>query len=732
MKPRVFAQSLPTLSTLAVAVIAASQAAAQLEEVVVTAQKVQQSMQEVPIAVTALTGASLAQQNITNIEGMSNSLPNVQINHFSNSPDSAVFTIRGVGVNDADPYVGTTVSVVVDGVVVGVNTNALQSLFDIERVEILRGPQGTLFGANTTGGVVNVITKQPTGELGGEVQVNVGNFDRLELNGAVNFPITEQLAGKISLLHTEQDGYFKNYLNGDDLGSVDTTSLRGYLKYEKDDYNATLIAEYGRFRNGSQTNRNISSPSMVLYLPGQTSDEPIYRRGQNAGFPDQNDKDVYALTLTQNWSTNSGDWVSITSYREYDQDLYSDDDATTEQLLQTNRTTDHWQFTQEIRDSFELGERLRMTAGAFYLQQEYELNQETMLDGFGRGTGQPQRQEQENWSASVFAQAYYSLSDALTLQAGVRYAYEETEALSLTSISFTATPGSLSSFDDPVIPSTVVIAEGEESWGEVGYKLGLDYQLNDDVMVYGYYARGFKSGGFTGRIVVAQDIGPFDPEFLDTFEIGVKADLFERRVRANLAVFYNEYQDMQVTQNVTYPNGNNSASVQNAGEASSSGAELEITAYATDNLVFNLAAAYLDAQYDEYDTTALDPVSGVLETISFAGNPLMNAPRWSGNVSANYTLPIAGGEADFFAQVTHSSEKVSNYTAYPEEVVGEITLVNAKISWQPDSGKWGVGIYGRNLTDKEYFLQKQWYAPTFGIAALGTPREYGIDFNYNW
>lgn len=714
------------------AALASSSAFAQLEEVLVTAQKRQESMQEVPIAVTAISGDAITQQNITNIVGLNNALPNVQINQFSNSPDSAVFTIRGIGVNDADPYVGTTVSVVVDGVVVGVNTAALVSLFDIERIEILRGPQGTLFGANTTGGVVNVVTKQPTGEFGGEAQLALGNYDRIDANAAVDFPITDTLSGKVSVLHTEHEGYFQNYLNGDKLGSLDLTSFRGYLKYERDNYDATLIGEYVRMRNGSQTNRNIGDETIIVYVPGQAGLEPSFDRGKNAGLPDHNDKDTYSATLTQNWGSDFGDWVSITNYMEYDHDLYSDDDATTEQLLQTHRQIDYWQFSQEIRDSFEISDRFRMTAGAFYLYKEYQLDQDGVLDGFSRGLGQPQSQDQENWSVSLFAQGYYDLSDRLTLQAGLRYAHEETEAYSTSANSFTATPGALASFDDPLIPGSLVIAEGDESWDDVGYKVGLDYQLSEETMVYGYYARGFKSGGFTGRIMIAEDIGPYDPEYLDTFEAGVKSDLFDNRVRANLAVFYNEYEDMQVVQNKTFPSGANSASIQNAGKAHSYGAELELTAYATDNLVFNLAIAYLESEYDEYDTTALDPVTGEEVVTSFKGNPLMNAPEWSGNASADYRLSIGGGEARFFLQYTYADEKYSNYTAFPQELVDEIKLVNGKISWTPESQRWSIGVYGRNLTDEEYLSQKQWFAPALAIGGMGPPREYGAEVTYSW
>ncbi|MFP5456493.1 MAG: TonB-dependent receptor plug domain-containing protein, partial [Alphaproteobacteria bacterium] len=212
-----------------------------VEDIVVTAQKRSENIQRVPIAVTSVSGMALGRAQVRDVQGLANTIPNVQINSFSNSPDSAVFTIRGVGVNDADPYVGTTVSVVVDGVPVGVNTAALLSLFDVERVEVLRGPQDTLFGANTTGGVVNVITKQPTGEFGGEAQIVYGNYNRIDLNAAINFPISDALAGKVSVLHTGSDGFFRAYGDNRRLGKRDMTSVRPYLKYTGDGYNATLI-----------------------------------------------------------------------------------------------------------------------------------------------------------------------------------------------------------------------------------------------------------------------------------------------------------------------------------------------------------------------------------------------------------------------------------------------------------------------------------------------------------
>ncbi|MCH7629105.1 MAG: TonB-dependent receptor plug domain-containing protein, partial [Proteobacteria bacterium] len=358
-----------------------------VEEIVVTAQKRAENMQKVPIAVTSVSGAALERAQVKDIQGLANSIPNVQINSFSNSPDSAVFTIRGVGVNDADPYVGTTVSVVVDGVPVGVNTGALLSLFDIERVEILRGPQGTLFGANTTGGVVNVVTKQPTGQFGGEAQVVYGNYNRLDLNAAVNFPIAEGLAGKVSVLHTGSDGFFRSYSDGHRLGKRDMTALRGYLKYNSGGYDATLIGEYDRTRNGGQTGVLIAGPDELFYQPGETGSGFNFKRGMSSDQPDYNNRNSYSVTLTQNLDTGVGKLVSISSYRKYDNDLYSDDDAVTAVLLQTHRVSNQHQFSQELRLHTDLSDRVKMVLGGFYFDQEYDLQQGTKLDGFLKGLG---------------------------------------------------------------------------------------------------------------------------------------------------------------------------------------------------------------------------------------------------------------------------------------------------------------------------------------------------------
>src|SRR5690606_87929 len=277
-----------------------------------------------------------------------------------------------------------------------------------------------------------------------------------------------------------------------------------------------------------------------------------------------------------------------------------------------------------------------------------------------------------------------------------------------------------------------VEARGKKSWDEFGWKIGRDYQVTEASMVYGYYARGFKSGGFVGRIVFAEDIGPFDPETLDTFEIGLKSDLFDRRLRINLAAFYNIYKDMQVVQNITYASGANSATIQNAAKAKTKGVELEITAAPIEGLTISAAGAYLDATYSNFDTFVLAPNGLDLIPVSFAGNDLMNAPKWSGSASRTYDVPVGPGFATFFTEYTYSDPKYANFTNFPQERTESIGLFNATVSWRPESERWTIGFYGRNLANKKYFAQKLFLPGTLALGNLGAPREYGLDFRYNW
>ena len=371
-----------------------------------------------------------------------------------------------------------------------------------------------------------------------------------------------------------------------------------------------------------------------------------------------------------------------------------------------------------IRCNF--SDSLQWLIGAFGFHQEYFLDQDGKLDGFLPGLGQPQTQDQENESLSAFTQLYWDVTDRWRLQGGLRYTYEKTDARSTSTNTFN--PSGHSSFDDPIDPDAVVVGEGSKSWDEVGYKLGADFRVNDDVMLYGYYAHGFKSGGFTGRITFPEDIGPHDPEYVDTIELGLKSDLLDRRLRANLAAFFNKYDDMQIAQNITYPDGRNSARIINAAKAETKGFELELTALPIDNLTLSASIAYLDAEFKDFVTP---------QGADLSGNKLQDSPEWQTVESISYTLPLAAGGLNFYLQHSYTDEKFSYFDNLPLELVDSVNLFNATVRWKPQSERWSLGLYGRNLTDEEYFTQKLDFG-VFALAAVGPPREYGVDFTVNW
>ena len=251
-------------------------------------------------------------------------------------------------------------------------------------------------------------------------------------------------------------------------------------------------------------------------------------------------------------------------------------------------------------------------------------------------------------------------------------------------------------------------------------------------MVYGTYSRGFKSGGFAGRITFIEDIGPFNPEKVDSFEVGVKTDLLDGRMRVNGDVFYNIYKNMQVTQNITYLDGRNSSSIVNAGKAKTKGAELEITALPIEGVTLSLNGAYLDATYDKYDSFVLDTATNTLKPISFAGKDLQNAPKWSGGASLSWTFPLGAGNANLFLQDNYTGSKFTYYDDAPQNKVGSINLVNASLKWTPESERWSASVYARNLFDKTYSDYKLYLPGTLYFFGMGNPREVGVTFNFNW
>ena len=727
-----------------------------LDEIVVTAQKRAENLQSVPIAVSAMTGEGVERLQAVSLQGLQGAVPSIQIGTFSNTPNTAVFSIRGIGVIDPDPYAGNTVSIVVDGVPQYFSFGALLDLFDVDRVEVLRGPQGTLFGANTTGGVVNVITRQPTGEFGGRAEVTVGNWNRLDVKAAVDFPIVEDvLAGKLAVVHHGRDGWITNVVDGTDMGSRNLTAMRGYLKLTPSpDFEATFIGEYGRARDGSPVVVNGAVPGEALYVPagsmvpgqvipayaspclpaGSRCKAPKKYYSGSSGEPDVSNMDNYRATLTVNWNnTGLGDLTSITGYKHFKLFEATDQDGTALFLHANRRPTKGWQFSQELRTSVDLTDGINLLLGGAYMKTHYKLIQNYVIEFAAPGFRQLSFQDQDNWSGSLFAHTYIDLTDRLRLQAGIRYTHEKTEMEAGVSNFINLNGPAMYSGDTPL---DGFVVNGRKSWDKVGWKVGLDYHATDDVLLYGYYARGFKSGGFVGRITLPQDIGPFGPETVDTFEGGIKAEWLDNRVRTNLSGFFTIYRDMQLAQIYFAPNEQgilvNGNTILNAAKSHIKGFEFETTIAPVDGLTLTGAATYLDAKYKDFDYTSID-TTGAPTVLDLSGYRLQNAPKWAGTAGATYKFPVASGTMTANVLYTYTGKKYNtSLLNTPRSTIQPTSYVNANLEWSPEGERWTIGLWGRNIFDNRYVASVYDAPGVFAIVNYAAPREYGATLKVNW
>ncbi|BBD98432.1 TonB-dependent receptor [Sphingobium amiense] len=752
-----------------------------LQDIVVTAQKQAQNMQDVPISVAAVTAQALTDLNATTLQGLQGSVPNLQVGTNGTKSQSSVYTIRGIGIIEPDPYAGNTVSIVIDGIPQFFSMGALADIYDVERVEVLRGPQGTLFGANTTGGVVNVINTQPQKDFGGKLDVTYGNYDQFRAAGALNVPINEQLAARVVISHDQRDGYIRNVVDGRDLGRRNSTLFRGALKYSPNaGFDLTLSGEYVRARNGAPVVIQGALPGEAAYVPTGFRNQyasPCSAVGQRCKAPDkyvgaqtfgpldangnvvdpikdESNLDSYRASLTLNvYDTAIGDITAITGYRSFTLLDYTDEGASTVWQADTRRRTKAWQMSQELRTAVDLTDRIKLQVGGFAMWDHYKqlgilrLNfsgpttydfaTDTVTYSFP-GLHQSSSQDQDNYSISGFAQAYFDLTDQLRLQAGIRYTHEQTSMLASTRTTLSASGITTQDGIDPATGQpnsidfgSVAPPRGKKSWNNVGWKLGLDYKPTDDLMLYGYWARGFKSGGFVGRLSLASDLGPYDPEYVDTFEVGVKADLFDRRLRANLTGFYTDYRDMQLSQiyfiNDPVTGSTVGSTIINAASSHIKGIEAELTAVPVTGLTLSAALAYLDAKYADFQYQL-----GTGGSIDMKGERLQNAPKWSSSVDASYEFPIGDMTGRLHAQYNYQSEKLlANIIDAPRARIQPQHIVNANIDLEIND-HFRVGLYATNLLNKHYISVASDFVGVLAPLSYAPPRMYGISAGYKF
>ncbi|MFV0276111.1 MAG: TonB-dependent receptor, partial [Parahaliea sp.] len=717
---------------------------AQLEEVVVTAQKRVESQQEVPISISSFTGQKIDDFQAVDLSALSGAAPNVSIGHFGNTPHGAVFNIRGMGVIEPDPYAGQTVTTVVDGVPLVFNMMSLLDLYDIERIEVHRGPQGTLFGANTTGGVINVITRQPTGEMGGDIKFTVGNWDRIDVKGTLNLPLSDRWSAKITGQSHRREGWHKNVVDRSTMGDRNIASLRGYLKYDNDSFDATLIGEVTRSRNGSPVVVNGSLPGEMTYqAPGSSPGTGLGNMYQgpctagkrckapdkyyagNSSVRDISDMDTYSWTLNANWDLEWGELVSISGWKKFELYEETDQDGGPFFIDDTRRGTEGEQFSQELRLTFNPLEKMQLITGLFYQQNEWTHYQNFRIP-FAGPLNQLTEDDWESYSTSLFAHSFIDLTDRLRLQVGGRVSYEKTEA----AVDVTTFANPDGAVFDGGAPVALISVADDENWDGWSAKLGLDYKLRDDVMLYAFVSRGFKSGGFVGRISVARDFRSFDQETVVTFETGIKSEWWDNRLRVNASVFQNWYDDLQLALiyfcqddlGITI----NCNSILNAAQAETKGIELEIEAAPLDRLTLSANLGYLNAEYEDFPY--LDAASG--QTLDLSGTDLQNSPELTANLGATYDFNLFSGEATIALNYTYTDEKFQgNLLNTARGTIQATKYLDANLKWRPADGNWAINFWGTNLLDDRYIDAVVDGTGFIGLMSYSAPRQLGVSLD---
>ncbi|MFK8049863.1 MAG: TonB-dependent receptor [Halioglobus sp.] len=700
-----------------------------LEEVIVTAQKREQSLQDTPISIASFNNADVEKLGITNLHDIASAVPNLDIRQTTNSSAGARVYIRGIGVNDHVVTLDGAVGIYMDGVYLARNTGLAFDVADIERIEVLRGPQGSLWGRNTTGGAINFISKLPTGEFGFKQTVDIGNYDLVRTNSQIEAPLTEQLSAKLSLLYEDKEGWVENRAAGVDFGDQENLGTRLALNWvPSEQLQIDYAYDYSQSDFGSNYYQN-GTPFNAAF-----AGVPFSRSRQENASPSvpyqESDFEIEGHGLTVLWDLGpSMQLKSISSYREMEQHNYTDNGAnpvSTRIFSNDPFDVDQSQVSQELQllgSAF--NDELQYTTGLYYFREEGE---ESNADFVSLTTAfefqiydRFVKAENSAWAAyGEMTWTPAALSDRLHLTAGARYSVDKREIQISNNLLEVQTPESAGGARD--------------DWSNLSPSFVLAYDVSDHSNAYIKYVHGYRTGGFNGRAgTVREAIKPVDEENLVSYELGLKSEWFDRRLRINTAVFVSDYEDVQLSLVDNDPDAPPGAVARiNAGEAELSGIELDITAALSDRLRIHLAYAYLDSEFVE----VIDPISG--DDISDI-YLLVGAPETSYNADLDYTI----GHYDWghlSANLNYAWRDSRNIKTTELEVgdpVGSYGLWNARLSlteWKiSSSGALGFALWIRNLTDEEYQLDG-FGLPTTGstLVTYGEPRTYGVQLSYTF
>lgn len=701
-----------------------------LEEVTVTAQKREQSTQDIPISVQAFSAETMHKLGATRLSDLQRSAPSFNVSGQGGGSQTTM-GLRGIVDFARNTGIDSRMGVYIDGVFQGRSYTANQPLLGLQSVEILRGPQGTLFGKNTVSGAINMVTRKPDEEFNGQLEAEYGNFDSYKVAGYVSGQMTENLFGSITAGYQSQDGYYYNSTLDKDVGDRELTTFRGQLRWLPTDRLEVILAgDYSKSESGVPVNINGAL-------------DP-YNTVQNIETVDNSQFSGGALTINYSFD-NDYTLTSITSFRHGEFETFGDDDYTPLTLLHiTPFDEDSDQFSQEFRLVSPVNEKYDWVAGLYYFDNDLSTNRAIELGAplfaaFGPAaeavagfTQVPSDVGIQSFAAYVHGN--YRFTEQLELTAGLRYTDEKKDVFwqqtnfpndpavaaaleEATGLPITQFPGAaLGAINyDPVIDDL-----SDSNWSPT---IGLNYFFNEDTMAYVKYSRAYKSGGWNADFMTAGlENFSYDPESVNSYEIGLKTTTLDDTLRFNIAGFLSKFDDFQVFQRVYNSSGNPSLQLTNAAKVTVKGVELETSWVPTDRWLFNVNVTFADSTYDEFmNATGED----------YSGNTLPYAPKWKAFVGAQYTQPLSNdAQLGFNVGYAYTDEQYSDASNTIAYLSDDYSLLGARIAYSPASANWELALWGKNLTDKDYTVNKGINALTTPRTSWGVPRTYGISFRY--
>lgn len=679
-----------------------------LGQVTVTARRREESLKDVPGSVTAISADEIARFASTEIGDLQSTVPNVVL-HEGDAQNTVAY-IRGVGQLDSLAFADPGVGIYLDDVYLGRAQGSFLDVFDVERIEVLRGPQGTLYGRNTIGGAIKFVSRAPTETPELSASATLGSYDQTDFSVGVSGPIAgDKLLGKAAIAYLSRDGYADNTVTGQDDGDRDTLAWRGsILAHLSDTFRVQLSADGSK--DTPDTSRTPNRETAV-FGAFPRSEDPFTI---DADFNGLSDLSVGGVSARATWDVSDAlTLVSTTAYREMQYDANLDLDATGAPLFGVFVFEDQNQFSQELQANYEKG-ALSIVGGLYYFDEEDVT--ESGIFGPDIAFVSNSLNDQQTTAFAVYGDLSYDVSDRLSVSVGVRLTEEEKD-FSRVQEFFGATT--------PLVPQIgtgfrATDVDTSETFSNTSPRLSISYDLNDDVTTYASIGRGFKSGGFDGRSNSGFEAQPFDAETLTAYEAGFKGSFANGAVFASAAVFLNDYQDLQVS-SFTEQNGAFAAIFTNAAEAQIAGFEVEGSWQATEHLRFDFAGGYLDADYDEFIGENGADVSDILTPA--------NAPDWTGRLAANYRRAI-GQETELVVAASAAYRGDVYPTVSSSEVLrqGGYTLYDASVGLEFSDGKYALLLAGRNLSDKEYRTQGFDLSDSLGyqLGYYGAPRTISL------